>query len=142
MNVPERIADFISENEVMTIATSSENIPYCATVFYVYLPEKNLLAFMSDKDTRHSLEAMANKNVAGTIIAKNVSVSKVQGIQLTGKMFEPLDNLKEECTSRYIWTYPVAALHNSSLWAIELSFLKLTDYRLGFGKKIIWKSEE
>lgn len=142
MNIPERITDFINANEVMTIATSSENIPYCATVFYVYLSDKNLLVFMSDKSTRHSREAMANRNVAGTIIAKNVSVSKVQGIQLAGKIFEPQDNLKEECASRYIWTYPVAALHNSSLWTIEISFLKLTDYRLGFGKKIIWKSEE
>lgn len=141
MTIPGRITDFIAENDVLTIATAGGDIPYCATVFYAFLPEKNLLAFMSDKTTRHMHEALKNENIAGSIIAKNVSLSKVQGLQLTGKLFEPKNALKEECTTKYLWAFPIASLHQSNIWAIEFSFLKLTDYRLGFGKKLIWTKE-
>lgn len=140
MNFPKRISDFISDNDVMSVATSSLNIPYCATMFYVYHREKNLLAFMSDSSTRHMKEALVNSNVAGTIVAKNVSLSKVQGIQFSGKVFAPEGNIKEECNVKYLWAFPMAKLHDSSLWVIKPSFFKLTDYRLGFGKKITWKS--
>jgi uncharacterized protein len=142
MSIPGQILNFISENEVMTIATSSGNIPYCATVFYVYLEDKNILVFMSDKSTRHAREMTGNEKIAGTIIVKHVSVSTVQGLQLMGKVFEPCHALREECSSKYLWAYPMAAFHSSTLWAIKPNFFKLTDYRLGFGKKIAWKQEE
>lgn len=139
MEIPRRIIDFISENDVLTLATCANNKPYCATVFYIFLEERNLLAFMSDAKTRHMREALENTMVAGTIIAKNVSVAKVQGLQFTGTLLQPDNTLREECSSKYLWAFPMAALHDSGLWAIDLSFLKLTDYRLGFGKKLTWE---
>ncbi len=142
MTIPNRISDFILENEVMTIATSSQNIPYCATVFYVFLPDKNLMVFMSDIITRHMQDALSNKIIAGTIIAKDVNISNVKGLQFTGNIFKPEPDLKEECTSKYLWAFPMAILHKSSLWTVEFTFLKLTDNHLGFGKKIIWNHGE
>ena len=32
-------------------------------------------------------------------------------------------------------------LMKTNLWIVELSFLKFTDNRLGFGKKIYWGNE-
>ena len=142
MTIPNRISDFILENEVMTIATSSQNIPYCATVFYVFLPDKNLMVFMSDIITRHMQDALSNKIIAGTIIAKDVNISNVKGFQFTGNFFKREPDLKEECTSKYLWAFPMAILHKSSLWTVEFTFLKLTDNHLGFGKKIIWNHGE
>ncbi len=136
--IPERIRDFISENNVLTIATILQNIPYCATVFYAYIPEKNLLVFMSDVNTKHIQDTILNNKIAGTIITKNVSISNVRGIQFTGTIYELKEGLLSECKFQYLEHFPLAALHNSILWGIDISFLKLTDNRLGFGKKIIW----
>ncbi len=141
MTIPQRITEFISENDVMTIASSSQNQPYCAAVFYVYIPEKNLMCFMSDKTTRHIQEIILNDCVSGTILPKNVSIAKVKGLQFTGKIFEPEDSTKKECIFNYHKLYPMAILHPSTLWVIEPDFFKLTDYRLGFGKKLLWKKE-
>jgi uncharacterized protein len=34
--------------------------------------------------------------------------------------------------------FPVAALMDTRLWIVRLTFIKMTDNRLGFGKKLIW----
>ena len=34
--------------------------------------------------------------------------------------------------------FPVAALMDTRLWILKLTHIKMTDNRLGFGKKIIW----
>ena len=122
----------------MTIASSNNNNPYCASAFYVYVKEKNLLVFMSDKTTRHISDTEKNKNVAGTILPKKVKLAQVIGIQFTGEIHELQDDLRKLCLSKYLKAFPVAALHSSTLWGIEPPFIKMTDSRLGFGKKIIW----
>jgi len=33
----------------------------------------------------------------------------------------------------------VAMLMDTTLWAVDLTHIKMTDNRLGFGKKIIWE---
>ncbi len=37
--------------------------------------------------------------------------------------------------------YPFAILMKTQLWVVDLDFIKLTDNRLGFGKKLIWKKD-
>ena len=137
--VDKRITDFIKRHHVLTLATvSSEGEPYCAACFYAYDKERNRLIFTSDDATRHAQQMLQNSNVAIGITLETRIVGKVQGVQICGKAERGNDNDK----SVYIKRFPYAAVAPLNIWAVEPTFIKLTDNTLGFGKKLIWNSQE
>ena len=125
------------------MAVSRNKLPYCATCFYVYLPEKNLFVFTSDHDTRHIRDVLesGNFNVAGTIALETKTVGKIQGIQFTGILQELTGEGLKNAKSVYLKRFPIALLATLHLWAVEPDLIKMTDNRLGFGKKLIWTSK-
>jgi len=146
MNYPEqRIIDFIGEHHVLTLAIARDNIPYCASCYYAYLKEENQFVFTSDSDTRHIRDVIGGKNwrVAGTIAFETKIVGKIRGIQFTG-IIKSLEG--SELTSArkgYLKRFPIARLMpDLHLWSLTPDFIKMTDNRLGFGKKLIWLAEE
>jgi len=58
--IDKRIIRFFRKHHVLTIATSHENEPWCASCFYVYLEEENALVFTSDLKTRHGQDFLKN----------------------------------------------------------------------------------
>lgn len=140
--VDQRIIEFINKHHVLTLATSKKNIPYCANCFYVYSEEKNMLIFTSDYETKHIKDVLKQHIVAGSIVLETNVIGKIQGVQFQGKISEPKGDLLKKVKSRYLKRFPVAMLMKTTLWAVELTFLKFTDNRLGFGKKLIWGEEE
>lgn len=137
--VDKRITDFIKRHHVLTLATvSSEGEPYCAACFYAYDKEHNRLIFTSDDTTRHAQQMLENKKVAVGITLETRIVGKVQGAQICG-IAERGDE-KDKAT--YIKRFPYAAVAPLNIWAVEPTFIKLTDNTLGFGKKLIWNSQE
>ena len=137
--VDKRITDFIKRHHVLTLATvSSEGEPYCAACFYAYNKERNRLIFTSDDSTRHAQQMLENKRVAIGITLETRIVGKVQGVQICG-IAERGDE-KDKAT--YIKRFPYAAVASLNIWAVEPTFIKLTDNTLGFGKKLIWNSQE
>ncbi len=142
MNAPEkRIVEFINKHHVLTLATSFEEEPWCANCFYVYLPEENSLVFTSDFETKHIQHACHNIYVAGSIVLETSIVGKIQGIQFQGIISEPKGEYLEKVKSAYLKRFPIAMLMDTHLWAIDLTYIKMTDNRLGFGKKLIWKKD-
>lgn len=140
MSLPDtRIVEFIKKHHVLTLATSFEEEPYCANCFYIYLEKENCLVFTSDYDTKHIKQASHNIYVAGSIVLETDIVGKIQGIQFQGIISEPKGDLLKKVRSAYIKQFPVAMLMKTTLWIVDLTFIKLTDNRLGFGKKLIWK---
>ena len=134
-----RITDFIKRHHVLTLATvSSTGEPYCAACFYAYDKERNRLVFTSDDATRHAQDMMQNASVAIGITLETRVVGKVQGVQICGKA----ERGDEQDRLLYIKRFPYAAVMPLHLWAVEPSFIKLTDNTLGFGKKLIWNSQE
>jgi uncharacterized protein YhbP (UPF0306 family) len=133
-----KISNYISVNKVLTIATSVNNVPYCANCFYVYDEENKLLIFLSDESTRHITEAMENKNVAGTINTEVTTVAKIKGLQFTGKFIDPNEDEKKLFYESYYEKFPFARAKPSSVWGIKLDSIKMTDNTLGFGKKLKW----
>ena len=134
-----RIIDFIKRHHVLTLATvSSEGEPYCAACFYAYDKERNRLIFTSDDATRHAQQMLQSSNVAIGITLETRIVGKVQGVQICGKAERGNDNDK----SVYIKRFPYAAVAPLNIWAVEPTFIKLTDNTLGFGKKLIWNNQE
>ena len=140
--VDKRIVEFIDKHHVLTLATTKNNVPYCANCFYVYYPEENMLVFTTDHNTKHAKDALKQNIVAGSIVLETNVVGKIQGLQFQGKMFEPDDALLKKIKKQYLKRFPVAMLMKTNLWVVELNFLKFTDNRLGFGKKLIWGEEQ
>ena len=139
--IDKRITKFFRKHHVLTIATSVNNEPWCANCFYVYLEEKNVLVFTTDTDTRHGTEFKANPVVAGSVALETPVIGKIRGIQFQGLVSEPQGEDLALAKSAYLKRFPVAMLMDTHLWVVELTHIKMTDNRLGFGKKIIWTRE-
>ena len=140
--IDKRIVEFINKHHVLTLATTRKNIPYCANCFYVYFEDENMLVFTSDHETKHAQDALNQSIVGGSIVLETNVIGKIQGVQFQGEMHEPNNDLLKQVKARYLKRFPVAMLMKTNLWVVELGFLKFTDNRLGFGKKLIWGKEE
>ncbi|HBF88875.1 MAG TPA: hypothetical protein DDX39_09560 [Bacteroidales bacterium] len=136
-----RIVKFIKLHHVLTLATSVENKAYCANCFYAYMEDENMLVFTSDKNTKHIKDVEKNSFVAGSIVLETRIVGKIQGIQLNGILSEPRGDMIKKANKTYLKRFPFALLMNTTLWTLDLTFLKFTDNTLGFGKKLIWEKE-
>jgi uncharacterized protein YhbP (UPF0306 family) len=135
-----RFIKFFRKHHVLTIATSVGNEPWCANCFYVYLEEENSLVFTTGYETRHGQEFLKNSLVAGSVVLETMVIGRIRGIQFQGIISEPEGDLNAGVKSAYLKRFPVAALMDTRLWVVKLTYLKMTDNRLGFGKKLIWAS--
>jgi hypothetical protein len=139
--IDSRIVRFFRKHHVLTIATSMENVPWCANCFYVFLEEENALIFTTDGITRHGREFLMNPSVSGSVVLETMIIGKIRGIQFSGKVSEPGGELLEKAKNEYIKRFPVASLMETRLWIVKLNYIKMTDNRFGFGKKLIWSPE-
>jgi hypothetical protein len=135
-----RIIKFFRKHHVLTIATTVNNEPWCANCFYVYLEEENALVFTSGSETRHVQEFEKNNVVAGSVVLETMVIGRIRGIQFQGIVSEPHGVLLSKSKRAYLFRYPVAVLMDTHLWVVKLTHIKMTDNRLGFGKKLIWVS--
>ena len=133
---------FLRRHHVMTLATCRDNRPWCCQCFYAYVERLRGLVFSSDTTTRHIAEAMQQPIVAGSIVLETAIVGKLQGIQLEGKILEADGELLKEIKTAYMKRFPVALLMDTKLWFLELHTIKMTDNRLGFGKKLYWRKDD
>ena len=136
-----RIWRFINECEVLTLATSYRDHPYCTPCFYAFDETDQLLIFKSNDETKHVQDLLKNPTVAGSILPKKLTIGQVKGIQFTGMVKRVqqglcTDPLKLEQT--YYGRFPIARTVDGELWYITLETAKLTDSKLGFGKKLNW----
>ena len=137
--VDQRIVKFIGRHHVMTIASAATECgPYCANLFYAYIPERNLIVFTSDDRTRHYREMYLNGRVAATIVLETRTVGQVQGLQILGRAALAEGEVAGEARSAYLRRFPYAVVADLTLWTMRPTSMKFTDNRLGFGKKLLW----
>jgi len=134
-----RIQSLFRRHHVLSIATVSERGPWCASCFYAWDEENNTFVVTTDPETRHGAEFRSNPTVAGTIALETRRVGRIRGAQFTGTVSEPEGDDLKRARRIYLRRFPYAALADLHLWVIHLNHIKLTDNRLGFGKKIIWQ---
>jgi len=134
-----KIISFLKKHHVLTLSTCVDQQPWCANCFYAFNPEKMSLIFTSDFGTRHIKEAIQNCKVAGNVVLETSVVGKIQGIQFSGELLLPTGEVAEQVNSIYLKRFPFAVLMNTNLWELRLDYAKMTDNRLGFGKKLIWE---
>ncbi len=139
--IDHRITEFIKKHHVFTLATSVEDIPWCAACFYAWHETERFFVYTTDPTTRHGTEATKNKHVAANIVLETRLVGKIQGLQISGVTFPAEGELEEVARKRYLKRFPYARLVDLNLWILEPQTLKLTDNNLGFGKKLIWQKD-
>jgi len=132
----ESIVLFLGEHHVMSLATVGiENLTVCS-LFYAYSKEKNSFVVASSEDTEHIKNIKNSSQVAGNILLETSTVGKIQGLQFKGE-FKLIED--ESLKKLYFKEFPYALAMLPKLWQIDVSYFKMTDNRLGFGKKIIWE---
>ncbi len=139
--VDKRIVSFLQAQTVLTMATSADNIPYCAACFYAYSEKHNCLVFKSSSDTAHIVQGLNNRRVAGSVLPDKLITGKVKGVQFAGNFTMAEGDLQSDLQKEYYKRYPFALAMGGDLWVIELSWIKFTDNTLGFGKKVVWEAE-
>ncbi len=141
-DIDDRMKEFIREHHILSLATSSDNMPYCCTCFYVYIEDLNMFVFTSDDTTKHA-EQMIQQNCVAAAIALETSITgQIRGMQINGSV-EKLENESLKLAKKvYLKKFPIAILKKTNLWGFTPDFIKMTDNRLGFGKKLIWNKNE
>ncbi|RXF71717.1 hypothetical protein [Arcticibacter tournemirensis] len=142
IKVDKRIVAFIQSQSVLTIATSANNMPYCATCFYAYSENANALVFKSSAETTHIAQGIENRHVAGSVLPDKLVTGKVKGIQFSGILDRVDAAHQDDLQKVYYKKYPFALAMGGELWVIKLSWIKFTDNTLGFGTKVIWGERE
>jgi uncharacterized protein len=142
--IDKRIIRMLKKHHIFTLATSYNDRPWCCTCFYTYHQESNRIIFTSEKNTRHISEGLSQPHVSGTIALETRIIGKIQGIQFSGTLKELNDEDYAYALKQYLKRFPYSApfINDTALWAIEPSYLKMTDNRLVFGTKIIWLKKE
>jgi uncharacterized protein YhbP (UPF0306 family) len=84
MKYKTHILAFLSKNRLMSLATSSKNKPWAATVFFAYDKNCNIL-FYSREDTKHCRDIAKNPNVALTFNQWNGKPNSIKGLQIAGR---------------------------------------------------------
>ncbi|ADN09684.1 pyridoxamine 5'-phosphate oxidase family protein [Sulfurimonas autotrophica] len=132
-----KISTFIAKHHVMSLATTDTKKPNVCSLFYAYDESKLSFVVASSVDTLHVKNILQNSAVAGNIFLETQEIGKIEGLQFEGTMtLLNESNLKKF----YFKRFPYALAMMPKLWQIKVDYFKLTDNRLGFGKKIIYSS--
>lgn len=136
-----KFSEFIANHHLLTVATVDDGQPWVFNCFYCYVEELNIFLFTTDDTTRHGQEMLNNERVAASISLETKTVGKIQGLQMTGVAVKPEEPLYKKYKKIYLKSYPFAVLMDTNLWIFKPKHMKLTDNRLGFGKKLIYECE-
>ncbi|MEI7422016.1 MAG: pyridoxamine 5'-phosphate oxidase family protein [Prolixibacteraceae bacterium] len=140
MNTPDsKITAFLKKHHVLTLATVSGIQPWVANCFYAFIEEQMVFVFTSGFETRHIQEVSSNNKVAGNVVLETSIVGKIQGVQFSGNLQLAENEVLATAEKAYLKRFPFAALMDTTLWILQIDYLKMTDNRLGFGKKLIWE---
>lgn len=124
--------NFIRKHHILNLCVIENDEPYCATCFYAF-DKKNLnFIIASSSSSRHIKASLLNPNISGAIALETKQISKIQGLQFKGKI--QISNESEK--KLYLKTYPFSLALKPEIWTICISWAKLTDNNLGFGKKL------
>ena len=82
INLSKRIGSFLAANHVVSLATLGASGPHATSLFYAC--DGLALVWVSEPDTRHSLEIAADPRVAATVAPDYSDFMAIQGVQIAG----------------------------------------------------------
>ena len=89
-SVPGRCLELIFQARVMTLATSADNSPWSAPVYYFY--RNRVFYFFSSPDARHICDGK-DRQCAASIFRIHDCIDNLEGLQMSGLVLE-------QCTGR------------------------------------------
>ena len=134
----ERIERFITKHHLLTLATCKNGHPHCCSSFYAYDTATKSFIIAGDEKTTHIQNALTNPHVAANIHLETTEIGKIEGLQIEGILRQCDD---EKLKKLYFQSFPYARAMRPTLWQLRPNRFKLTDNRLGFGKKIIVEAD-
>lgn len=133
--VRQRMLGYMQAHITMTLATANEGEPHAATVFYAN--DGFDLYFVSDTETIHARDALANSRVFVTISQDYHDWQQIQGIQLKGRA-ELLEHGFDHAAEVYGAKFPfVASFPPEALtyWKITADWVRMVDNTIAFAHK-------
>lgn len=127
-----RILSFIKNHHVLGCSFQKADATYSFSAFYHFLEDNPRFLISSKEDTLHVRLSSKNPKISGTIHLETKEIGKIQGIQFLGIW---RDSSKKEI-QEYLKRYPYALALNPKFFTIDITYIKYTDNRLGFGKKL------
>lgn len=134
-----KISSFLDQHHVMSLATTNFTELSVCSLFYAFSLEKLSFIVASSDETTHIKQIKQNSHVAGNILLETKIIGKIQGVQFRGEVSEIEDS---ELQKLYFKAFPHAMIMKPKLWQIKVNHFKMTDNRLGFGKKVIWNETD
>ena len=135
MQTLDPFAAFIAEHHILTLATQSGDTPQCATLFYAFDLERICFIVASESQTEHIQNALQYPDVAGAIALETHEIGKIRGLQFKGVLTQSIEAAD---STLYYSVFPYARMMRPTFWLLHVTSMKLTDNRLGFGKKLTW----
>lgn len=153
MNKDEKkqVQDYLKQYSTLTLASSQDDQPWAATVFFVSDADLNIY-FVSDYRTHHGRDMAANDRVAATINPDCDNWHDVHGVQLTGsvsvtegmqrakalmlylKKFPQIDQLYAKPKGEHEETI-AKRLKAANFYCIKPGWIRMIDNAKGFGHR-------
>ncbi len=149
----ELILAYIESHNTLTLATTTEGIPWATSLFYSN--DDFILYFLSEPGTRHAQYLAASARVAATISEDYSQWREIKGIQLEGtceQITDPVGSARALVV--YAKKFPFVgdflrapqelgqALAKSKWYRIKPTWVRLIDNSRGFGWKQAIELEE
>ena len=141
MSDVDKIVSYIKANNILTVCTVHEQIPWAASCFYAFDKESMEFFFLTSLETRHGAEMNNNNRVAGTVSSQQANVAKIKGLQFSGTAQLLSGETEKKGRTLYYKRFPYARIHAAPLWSIRIDAMKYTDNSFGFGTKLFWERE-
>ena len=143
-----RLLSFLRNHQVVTIAVAEpDGMAHAAALFYAVDDELNLYV-LTEPASRHGRAMARTSLVAGTIQRDRQDWQEIQGAQFRGHCQRLRGAARERGWNLFAARFPLVrnlaaaglaqALGKMALWRIEPAWMRLIDYRRGFGHKEEW----
>ena len=97
----------IDRQKTLVLATSDQNAPWAAPVYYVYIAPA--FFFFSSPQSKHIEHSLNNPVISSTLFSDADQWEQIEGIQMVGRI-KPVERTVEQAkvTARYLKKFPMA----------------------------------
>ena len=97
----------IGRQKTLVLATSDQNAPWAAPVYYVYIAPA--FFFFSSPQSKHIEHSLSNPVISSALFSDADHWEQIEGIQMVGRI-EPVEKTVERAkvTARYLKKFPMA----------------------------------
>lgn len=138
-NTLQTISRYLKKLHVLTLCVGENSELWCASCFYTYDERQAAFYVMTELYTRHGELMSRQPQIAGTVSGQPKSVMLIKGVQFRAWAERLEGEDEQQARACYNRRFPIAKAVHAPIWRLQLTELKMTDNRLGFGRKHHWQ---